>query len=279
MAMSRIRQRVWSTQSDARNSSADENVRAAKPNSPRRSGSDSRTDSSSSTTDTSGRSTTRLSWHNSMTQECASRGRVSIRLWYRFCRRDQLRIVTAIKVSCSIRHRRCVSSGSIVARQTLWSAGDRKRKCNARTLIWCRPQTAMMTFDNRTADRQPDSHTFSLRRVEGSEKLIRSLRFEADSNVGHAEAHSIIAIWFSSNQQIPRTIIDCAHGVRSIAKQVQNDLLELNAIAGDPWEAVGKFLEHDDTISLKFAQRQREHLSRSFIQVHRFDRGVLFAVE
>src|SRR5579864_7747855 len=53
MAMSRIRHLVWPTQSDARNSCADENARAAKPNSFRKSGSDSRTDSSSSTTDTS----------------------------------------------------------------------------------------------------------------------------------------------------------------------------------------------------------------------------------
>jgi hypothetical protein len=57
MAMSRIRQLVWPTLSDARNSSADENARTAKPNSLSKSGSDSRTDSSSSTTDTSERST------------------------------------------------------------------------------------------------------------------------------------------------------------------------------------------------------------------------------
>src|SRR5438094_1730704 len=53
MAMSRIRHLVWPTQSDARNCSADENARAANPNSLSKSGSDSRTDSSSSTTDTS----------------------------------------------------------------------------------------------------------------------------------------------------------------------------------------------------------------------------------
>src|SRR6266478_111308 len=51
--MSRIRHLVWTTQSDARNSSGDENARAANPNSLSKSGSDSRTDSSSSTTDTS----------------------------------------------------------------------------------------------------------------------------------------------------------------------------------------------------------------------------------
>src|SRR5579863_2835314 len=52
MPTSRIKQLVRPTHSEARNSSADENERAVKPNSLNKSGSDSRTDSSSSTTDT-----------------------------------------------------------------------------------------------------------------------------------------------------------------------------------------------------------------------------------
>src|SRR5215472_15989384 len=51
--MSRRRQLVSLTTSDARNASADENASAVKPNSRSKSGSDSRTDSSSSTIDTS----------------------------------------------------------------------------------------------------------------------------------------------------------------------------------------------------------------------------------
>src|SRR5215470_16649846 len=53
--MSRIRQLVKLTNSDARNASADPNALAAKPNWRSKSGSDSRTDSSSSTIDTSER--------------------------------------------------------------------------------------------------------------------------------------------------------------------------------------------------------------------------------
>src|SRR5258705_9205053 len=53
--MSRTRQLVSLTTSDARNASAEENALASKPNSRSKSGSDSRTDSSSSTTDTSER--------------------------------------------------------------------------------------------------------------------------------------------------------------------------------------------------------------------------------
>src|SRR2546430_13067094 len=55
MAMSRSRQLVSLTTSDARNPSTDENASTANPNCRSKSGSDSRTDSSSSTTDTSKR--------------------------------------------------------------------------------------------------------------------------------------------------------------------------------------------------------------------------------
>src|SRR5438132_2822117 len=63
MATSTTRQSVWSTNSEARNSAAEEKARDAKPNVLSRSGRDSRTDSSSSTTDTSGALGTRFSHH------------------------------------------------------------------------------------------------------------------------------------------------------------------------------------------------------------------------
>lgn len=74
MATSRSRHLVWPMQSDARNSSADENARAAKPNCFSRSGSDSRMDASSSTTVTSMRSMAFLSWHYSRVTMLRFRG-------------------------------------------------------------------------------------------------------------------------------------------------------------------------------------------------------------
>src|SRR5467141_3263096 len=61
MATSTTRQSVWSTNSEARNSAAEEKARDAKPNVLSKSGRDSRTDSSSSTTDTSDALGTRFS--------------------------------------------------------------------------------------------------------------------------------------------------------------------------------------------------------------------------
>src|SRR5215813_12657099 len=87
---SRIRHFVLSTQSDDKKASADEKALAAKPNSPSRSGSDSRTDSSSSTTHTSDRSLAPSPCFDFITQECSTGGRVSIGLWSRLSRSNQL---------------------------------------------------------------------------------------------------------------------------------------------------------------------------------------------
>src|ERR1700704_571024 len=87
MATSRTRHLVSAIDSEARNSSADENVCASKPNSFSKSGKDSRTDSSSSTTVIRGRVTINYDSqtfpiHRSSYRECANQSRMSIVLWY-----------------------------------------------------------------------------------------------------------------------------------------------------------------------------------------------------
>src|SRR5262249_32630875 len=53
------------------------------------------------------------------------------------------------------------------------------------------PQAPLMSLDNGTADGEADAHTASLRGVEGLEKPLRCLRFEADSGIFHAQAEAI----------------------------------------------------------------------------------------
>ena len=101
------------------------------------------------------------------------------------------------------------------------------------------------------------------------------LRVEAHPRILHGQAHTIVFVSFGSDHQLPRTIVDAAHRVRGVAEQVQDDLLKLDAIAGDGREVVGEFRPQNHPVSLKFAQRQRNHLPRRLVQVHRFGRGVL----
>src|SRR5579862_4331734 len=62
---------------------------------------------------------------------------------------------------------RCLSvSETIGVRKGLGRSRNGERKRCARTIIECRPQTAMMALDNRATDGETDSHTATLSCVE-----------------------------------------------------------------------------------------------------------------
>ena len=134
-----------------------------------------------------------------------------------------------------------------------------------------------MSLDDRTADRQPDTHAAALGRVERVEQLVHALTLDADTGVPHRHAHTIPALCFGSDQQPPRAIVDTDHRVRGVAKEIQQDLLKLNTIAGDGREVVGELRLNDHPIPLKLTQRQRNHLSRGLVQIQRLQGEFLLA--
>ena len=101
--------------------------------------------------------------------------------------------------------------------------------------------------------------------------MSRLCGVEADARVPHGQAHTIAVVPFGSDQQLPRTIVDAAHRVRGVAEQVQDDLLKLDTIAGDRRQVVGELRPQHHAVSLKLTQRERNHLSRRLVQVHRFE--------
>ena len=112
----------------------------------------------------------------------------------------------------------------------------------------------MMTLNNGATDGEPDSHTVILGGVERFEEPVRSLRVEPDSRILHRQPYMIVFVPFSFNQQLPRTIVDRAHRVGCIPDQVQDDLLQLDTIASDDREVLGKLRPQDHPTSLKFAR-------------------------
>src|SRR5271170_6234694 len=137
----------------------------------------------------------------------------------------------------------------------------------------------MMTLDNGATDGESDSHTVILRGVERLEESVRSLRIEPHSRILYRQTHTIAFVSVGSDEQVPRTIVDGAHRVGCIPDEIQDDLLQLDAIAGDKKLVVGKFPLDDYAVSLKFPHRQSKHLSYSLVQVHRFGRWILLAIE
>src|SRR5882724_90545 len=88
---------------------------------------------------------------------------------------------------------------------------------------------------------------------------------------------SIVSL--GSDEQLPRTIVDGAHRVGRVSKQVQYHLLQLHPIALDGRKIFRELGPKNHSISLKLTQRQRNHLSRSVVQVHGFHGRALVAKE
>lgn len=82
-----------------------------------------------------------------------------------------------------------------------------------------------MTLDNGFAHRQSDPHAVILCRVETLEESVRGLRFETDSHIFYAKPYSISLIPIGRDDQVSTTIVDRAHRIRTIPKQVQDHLL------------------------------------------------------
>src|SRR6266478_5600425 len=111
-----------------------------------------------------------------------------------------------------------------------------------------------MTLDNGATDAQSDSHTIILSCVERFEEPVGSLRIETDPRIFHAEAHPIAFVSFGLDQQLPGAIMDGTHRIGSIPEEVQNYLLQLDAVTRDKREVVGKLGSQNHALSLQLTQ-------------------------
>ena len=140
-------------------------------------------------------------------------------------------------------HHECLMTSP--PRDALWIAGNGKREGGTRAVVRLCPEATVVSLDDGAADKQPDAHAVALRRVEGIEQAIRALAVEARASIPNSHADTIAVLSFGLNQQLPRAIVHVGHRVRGVAKQIQDDLLELNAIAGDGRQIVGKLRLND----------------------------------
>ena len=99
----------------------------------------------------------------------------------------------------------------------------------------------MMSLDDRATDGQPDTHTAALGGVEGFEQPLDILSIDTGAGILHAQTYTVISFSEGSNQELPGAALNTNHRVRGIAKQVQGDLLELNAVPDDRGKVLGEF--------------------------------------
>src|SRR5208282_6650233 len=102
---------------------------------------------------------------------------------------------------------------TVGASQPFGRSGNGKGKRGSRTIIQCRPQTAMMTLDNGATHGKSHSHTVALGGVERVEKAVYSLRVKPDSRILYRQPHPTTLVSLGSDYELPWTILDCVHSV------------------------------------------------------------------
>ena len=104
------------------------------------------------------------------------------------------------------------------------------------------------------------------------------MRTDTDSGVLHTQTRTIVTFRQGSNKQVTRAFVNISHRIRSVPKQIQDDLLELNTITDDRREVLGKVRPQGDTIPLKIAHRQCNYFSGGLVQIQGLQ-GELFFTE
>src|SRR5438067_8653975 len=109
-----------------------------------------------------------------------------------------------------------------------------------------------MTLDNRATDRKAYSHAATLGGVECVEEPVGVTGVEPGSRITHAHVYTS-SVGAGGDHQLPRTICDGAHGIARIQQQVDDHLLELDAVASHWWQVRSKLESYSHVLTLELA--------------------------
>src|SRR5882672_12119974 len=98
----------------------------------------------------------------------------------------------------------------------------------------CRgPQPATVSFNDRTADREPHAHAAGFGGEEGVEQPVRIRGGYPDAAIRHTYERSVCLVLTRSDHQFARPIRDRLHCFNAIHHQVNDHLLQLDTIGQD----------------------------------------------
>ena len=100
---------------------------------------------------------------------------------------------------------------------------------------------------------------------------------QAYARIADGQTHTVAGLSFGFDQHLSRSAIYVDHRVGGIAEEIQDDLLELNPIAVDDWQILGKLRLKNDAIPQKVVRRERDDLARRLVQIQWFGRELPLA--
>src|ERR1700722_11942378 len=127
-----------------------------------------------------------------------------------------------------------------------------------------------MCLDDGTADREPNAHTVVLGTVERFEEAISGIGSEADAGILHDKPNVPATIFFRLNLQLPWSIFNFPHCVYGIAKQIDDHLLKLYAVAVDRRKILSEVRLQKHPAPAQLTRRERNDLACCVIQIDAF---------
>ena len=88
-----------------------------------------------------------------------------------------------------------------------------------------------MRLHDRAADRQPHAHAIWLGGVEGVEELFSRFRSNSDTGISHRNKNLVALSQPRLHDQLAGPAGDGGHRFETVDEQIDDDLLELDAIA------------------------------------------------
>src|SRR5712671_1378585 len=143
----------------------------------------------------------------------------------------------------------------------------RQNNVKSRTIRTSRgPKPTIMGFDNRATNRQPHSHSPAFRRNERVEDTLDIFRIDTSSGVLHRD-HYTGFTRFGFHSQHSWSISHGIHCFGCIHDQVENDLLQLNTIAGYLRDGGKKFGVNRNLVTVQLISQEHHDFTNEVIDV------------
>src|SRR6516165_2599352 len=126
-----------------------------------------------------------------------------------------------------------------------------------------------MSINDGASYRQPHACSTGLRRVEGVEDSIEMRWINAWAGIAYGHEGVCLAL-LGADHQLSCSNLGCAHCFSRIQNQVQQDLLQLNAIPRNREQTIRKPSLHRNAIPVGHALRQYEHFVDRRIEIKAF---------
>src|SRR6516165_2164421 len=179
--------------------------------------------------------------------------------------RDSARCMTSISHDVSARLSGPPTCPTRI-REPCFGAGQRELKCSAAWLVRLRPQLAPMSMNDGAANRQPHARSTGLRGVEGVEDSIEMRRINARAGIAHGHEDACLAL-LGANQQLPCPRLYRLHCFSRIQDEIQQDLLQLDAIPVNRKQSISKLFMDRNAFPVGYALPQYKHLIDRRIEI------------